>query len=115
MITTGGAKLVEDARLVAAAGSAVAPVDAGEGLAFGGQTHVRGLGILVCGLRFEPRQIPLAGSFHDVFTGEHIASAQPPTTITFPLDGFMLAWRRFLLAAAGPPRNSLNHRIVLHR
>ena len=44
MITAGGAKLVEDARLMETTGPLVAPVDAGERLAFGRQTHVRCLG-----------------------------------------------------------------------
>ena len=44
MITAGGAKLVEDARLVRPTGALIAAVDAGQGLAFGRQTHVRGLG-----------------------------------------------------------------------
>ena len=44
MIPAGGAKLIEDARLVRPTGALVAAVDLGERLAFGGQTHVRGLG-----------------------------------------------------------------------
>lgn len=44
MIAAGGAKLIEDARLVRPTGAAVAAVNAGQGLAFGGQTYVRGLG-----------------------------------------------------------------------
>ena len=44
MITAGGAKLIEDARLVRTTGALIAAVDAGEGLAFGRQTHVRSLG-----------------------------------------------------------------------
>jgi hypothetical protein len=44
MITAGGAKLVEDALLVRPTGTLIAAVDAGEGLAFGGQIHVRCFG-----------------------------------------------------------------------
>jgi hypothetical protein len=44
MIAAGGAKLIEDARLVRSTGAAVAAVNAGQSLAFGGQTHGRGLG-----------------------------------------------------------------------
>jgi hypothetical protein len=36
MITAGGAKLIEEARLVRTTDTAVAAVDAGQGLAFGG-------------------------------------------------------------------------------
>jgi len=39
--TAGGGKLVEDARLVATTGALIAAVNAGQGLAFGGQTHGR--------------------------------------------------------------------------
>ncbi len=41
MVTAGGAKLLEDARLVRTTGPLVAAVDASQGLAFGRQTHVR--------------------------------------------------------------------------
>ena len=41
MITAGGAKPVEDARLMRTTSAAVAAVVAGERLAFGRQTHVR--------------------------------------------------------------------------
>jgi hypothetical protein len=44
MISAGGAKLIEDARLVRPTGARIAAVHAGQGLAFGRQTHVRGLG-----------------------------------------------------------------------
>jgi hypothetical protein len=48
MITAGGAKLIEDARLVRTTGPLIAAVNLGKGLAFGGQTHVRGLGNHEC-------------------------------------------------------------------
>ena len=44
MITAGGAKLIKDARLVRPTGTLIAAVNPGQGLAFGQQTHVRGLG-----------------------------------------------------------------------
>jgi hypothetical protein len=44
MITAGGAKLIEDARLMRPTGALIAAVDLREGLALGGQTPVRGLG-----------------------------------------------------------------------
>ena len=44
VITAGGAKLVEDARLVRPTGALIAAVAAGEGLTFGGEAHVRWLG-----------------------------------------------------------------------
>ena len=43
MITAGGAKFLKDGLLVRPTG-ALAAVEAGEGLAFGGQTHVRCFG-----------------------------------------------------------------------
>jgi hypothetical protein len=48
MIPAGGAKLIEDARLVRPTGALIAAVNAGQGLAFGRQTHVRGLGNHEC-------------------------------------------------------------------
>ena len=44
MIPARDAKLVEDARLVRPTGALIAAVNAGQGLAFGGQTHVPNLG-----------------------------------------------------------------------
>ena len=41
MIATGGAKLVKDALFVATTGALITAVNAGQGLAFGRQTHVR--------------------------------------------------------------------------
>ena len=40
MIPAGGAKLIEDALLVRTTGALIATVNAGQRLAFGGQTHV---------------------------------------------------------------------------
>ena len=64
MLPAGGAKLVEDARLVRPTGALIAAVDLGEGLAFGGQTHVRGLGNHECESTYRrtPRPPPRPGN-----------------------------------------------------
>jgi len=64
MITSGGAKLVENARLVRPTGALIAAVNAGQGLAFGGQTHVRGLGNHECESTYQrtPRPPPRPGN-----------------------------------------------------
>jgi len=58
MIPASSAKLIQDARLVRTTGALIAAVDAGQGLAFGGQTHTRGLGNHECESTFQQTTRP---------------------------------------------------------
>lgn len=64
MITAGRAKLIKDARPMRTTGALMAAVRAGQGLAFGRQTHVRGSGNHECESTYRrtPRPPPRPGN-----------------------------------------------------
>ena len=63
MIPAGG-ELIHDALLVRTIGALIADVDAGQGLAFGGQTRFRGFGNHKCEATYRqtPRPPPTHGN-----------------------------------------------------